>query len=134
MVLPSDRARSEEQLRQWRAEWDRYIENLRAHAQEAWDTGRTFYVMQVTLDHADGKPPEDAAGSLQLVESIGWKLEHAGYVSQPKTQIPGGVVGFGGIGVLGKDKFLNDLVGVYTFRRPGGESLPLPPSREDHVG
>ena len=31
--------------------------------------------------------------------------------------IPGGMVGFGGIGVLGKDQYASDLIAVYTFAR-----------------
>jgi hypothetical protein len=83
--------------------WERKMAEVSQSATDAWDTGRTFYTTTARIESADGIPSDDVAGILQMVESVGWRLDSSDYVSSVRLVIPGGVVGFGGIGVLGKD-------------------------------
>ena len=70
------------------------------------------------LEYADGSPPDDVGGMLQVVTAIGWVLCNTDLASAVRTVIPGGVVGWGGFGVLGKDQHVSDLIAVYTFEKP----------------
>ena len=105
--------------------WEQKMAEVSKSATDAWETGRTFYTTTARVECADGTPGDDIAGILQMVESVGWRLDSSEYVSSVRLVIPGGMVGFGGIGVLGKDQYKNDITGVYTFRRPA-QMPPVP--------
>jgi hypothetical protein len=95
-------------------------------AQAAWDSGRTHHTLVARHEYADGSPGDDAAGMLQVVSEVGWELIGSDLASAVRVAIPGGMVGWGGIGVLGKDQYASDMIAVYTFRRP---TDPPPPPR-----
>lgn len=78
---------------------------VRNDAQAHWDTGYTHYMLSI-----DGMA--NTAYMIQWVESIGWRLEHAGWVWAEK-----GYMGYGGFGVLN-----SGLMGNFLFGRPGGPS------------
>jgi hypothetical protein len=78
---------------------------VRSDAQQHWDSGYTHYLLTI-----DGQ--ENTAYLIQWVESIGWRLEHAGWIWAEK-----GWVGYGGFGVLN-----SGVIGNFLFGRPGGAS------------
>ena len=61
-------------------EWVRFMGSVKQAAEEAWATGRRYYeVSYVALDKSPKfAKPDDAAGAIQAIESVGWKLEHVG--------------------------------------------------------
>ncbi len=82
---------------------DQIATNVGADAQAHWDSGYTHYYLTV-----DGQA--NTAYLIQLVENLGWRLEHAGWVWAEK-----GYLGYGGFGVLN-----NGMIGNFLFGRPGG--------------
>lgn len=78
---------------------------IKLDAQTQWDSGLTHYILSV-----DGQA--NTAYLIQWVESIGWKLEHAGWVWAPRSYVV-----FGGIGILD-----SEIVGNFLFGPPGGPS------------
>jgi hypothetical protein len=82
---------------------DQHGENVRADAQRHWDSGYTHYFLTV-----DGTA--NTAYLIQWVETVGWRLEHAGWVWAEK-----GYVGYGGFGVLN-----SGVIGNFLFGRPEG--------------
>jgi hypothetical protein len=82
---------------------DQISARVTADARQHWDEGYTHFFLSIqATDHS--------AHLLQWVESIGWVLEHAGWVWAEK-----GYVGYGGFGLLN-----SAVVGNYLFGRPGG--------------
>lgn len=81
----------------------------------AWDSGHSHHTVVARLEYADGSPADDAAGMLQVVTRIGWEQFSTDLASAVRLVIPGGMASWGGIGVVGKDQLVNDLIAVYTF-------------------
>src|SRR3954462_9336732 len=81
------------------------VNRLRQDPQAHWDSGYTHYMLTI-----DGQ--ENTAYLIQWVESVGWRLEHAGWIWAEK-----GWVGYGGFGVMN-----SGVIGNFLFGRPGGAS------------
>jgi hypothetical protein len=78
---------------------------ITGEAQSHWDAGFTHYLLTIDAQ-------QDTAHLIQWVESIGWKLEHAGWVWAQK-----GWIGYGGFTLPD-----SGVVGNFLFGRPGGPS------------
>jgi len=73
-------------------------------ARTHWEQGFTHFLLSV-------QAPEYTAYLIQWVESVGWVLEHAGWIWAETRP------GFGGHGLMNPGP-----VGNYLFGRPGGAS------------
>lgn len=92
-------------------EWQVFMRSVRRGAEDAWATGRRYYEASfLTMDRTGPHGhPEDAAGAIEAIESVGWKLEHVGYVN-----LTGGGQSTGIF-----DSAAVRIRGFYLFRRPG---------------
>ena len=93
------------------------MNNTHSSAQQAWESGRTHHVLVTRLEYADGSPPDDVGGMLQVVTAIGWVLCNTDLASAVRVVIPGD----GGLGRLRRSRqgsAVSDLIAVYTFERP----------------
>lgn len=106
--------------------WRALMDAAHKSAQAAWDSGRSHHTVVARLEYAEGSPGDDAAGMLQVVTRIGWGLFSTDLASAVRLVIPGGMASWGGIGVVGKDQYVNDLIAVYTFARPDPLASPSP--------
>lgn len=75
-------------------QWTGFIEALRERLTAAAQAGRTVHLEKWNLGRTGGAVPGDpgpaagvdAAGGIQLAESLGWTLLDAGYVHVPQYQ------------------------------------------------
>jgi hypothetical protein len=95
-------------------DWRRFMASVKKAAEEAWATGRRYY--EVSFLVMDGSPkfakPDDVAGAIEAIASVGWRLAHTGYVN---------VSGAGqATGVL--DSAHLKVRGFYLFARPPADA------------
>ena len=118
-TVPSPRdAQLAEEARQ------RSIAEYATNAQAWWESGRTYYIVKLSLggtvagltEHRDLEG-EDVSGVLQQVEAVGWLLDDIGYVYQPLRERSHALTT--------SNIMTGNIVGIYTFRRP---SPPPPPA------
>jgi len=95
------------------AEWIRFMGSVKKAAEDAWATGRRYYeASYLTLDNSPKfAKPDDAAGAIEAIESVGWKLEHVGYVNVSGAGQATGVF----------DNAALKVRGFYLFRRPADD-------------
>jgi hypothetical protein len=87
-------------------------DRVKRDAQDHWNSGYTHYMLSI-----DGQ--QNTAYLIQWVESVGWHLDHAGWVWAQK-----GYAGYGGFGVLD-----SGVIGNFLFGRPG--ATPSVPRASD---
>jgi hypothetical protein len=92
------------------AEWVEFMSSVKRAAESAWATRRMLYeVSFVAMDNAPKfAKPDDVAGAIEAIESVGWKLEHVGYVNVSGAGQATGVF----------DSAHLRVRGFYLFRRP----------------
>jgi hypothetical protein len=93
-------------------QWQSFMSRVRQEAVDAWATGRHYYETSfVTIDLGQFSQAADAAGALEAIESVGWRLAHVGYVS---------LTGMGQA-TGGFDSAPTRIRGIYLFRRPDAD-------------
>lgn len=95
-------------------EWRRFMGSVKQAAEDAWATGRKYHEANfLALDNSPKvAKPDDVAGAIEAIESVGWKLEHVGYVN---------VTGAGqATGVF--DSAALKVRGIYSFHRPAHDA------------
>jgi hypothetical protein len=94
-------------------EWLTFMGSVKGAAEDAWATGRKYY--EATYVALDNSPkfakPDDVAGAIEAIESVGWKLEHVGYVNVSGAVQTTGVF----------DSAPSKVRGIYLFRRPASD-------------
>jgi hypothetical protein len=105
--------------------WETWIKSVGDTAREAWDSGRAFHVVKLNLGGSTAgfmsmveSEGDDAAGALQTIESVGWRLDDVGYVYQPLKERSHALTD--------SAHMTGNIVGIYTFRRPPEPSQPPP--------
>jgi hypothetical protein len=90
-------------------EWVRFMGSVKRAAEDAWATGRKYYEANfLALDNSPKfAKPEDVAGAIEAIESVGWRLEHVGYVNVSGAGQATGVF----------DSAALKVRGFYLFRR-----------------
>lgn len=101
------------------AQWEAWHGRVRETASRAWETGRVFYVVKLNLGGTvgswTGSLGDDVSGALQTIEAVGWRLDSTGYVYQPVRKRPHALPDTA--------QMAGNIVGIYTFRRPGPPPL-----------
>ena len=99
------------------SKWMHEMSAIRGSAQSAWDSGRVFYVVKLSLGGTtagfmsqSAVAGEDVTRALQTIEAVGWRLDDAGYVYQPLKERSSALTDSAHLS--------GNIVGVYTFRRP----------------
>ena len=110
-------SKAENQAELDRIRWDTWIKDVTRTAQEAWASGRAFYVVRMNLGGSEAGfmsrsavGGDDVAGALQVIEGTGWRLDDVGYVYQPLKERSHALTD--------SASMTGNIVGVYTFRRP----------------
>jgi hypothetical protein len=90
------------------------------HAENAkgwWESGRTYYIVHLTLGGTVAQltnhtvlEGDDVSGVIQQVEAVGWRLHDIGYVYQPLRERSHAMTT--------SNIMTGNIVGIYTFRRP----------------
>jgi hypothetical protein len=124
-VIPKPETEQERQRRL--AQWESWLRGVDEAARQAWESGRLFYVVKLNLggttaawtsmSESDG---DDAAGALQTIEAVGWRLDSTGYLYRPLRERSHALTD--------TQQMTGNLVGIYTFRRP--QLAPPPPGSE----
>lgn len=102
---------SEAETPQGGDEWNAWIRQVRIDADVAWKSGRIFYevsflwVPPALRAKGDG---EDAAGGIETIEAVGWRLDHVAYVNVTQGGQASGIF----------DSAVTKVRGFYLFRRP----------------
>jgi hypothetical protein len=89
---------TEKELQEAEARRQAFIRAQQTNAKVWWDSGRTYFIVKLNLggtlaSWTKGQTThegDDASGALQAIEAVGWRLDHIGYVYQPRKseQLP----------------------------------------------
>jgi hypothetical protein len=103
--------------------WQAWIDSITGAAREAWGTGRVFHVVKLDCGGTvagymsqSSTGGDDVAGALQVIESVGWRLDSSGYVYQPLKERSHALTDSANL--------TGNIIGIFVFRRAG----EIPPS------
>jgi hypothetical protein len=105
------------------AQWQAWLRSLDDGARQAWESGRVFYVVKMSLGGSNASwmamnatDGDDIAGALQTIEAIGWRLDSTGYVYQPLRERSHALTD--------TQQMTGNIIGIFTFRRPSVPPVP----------